>query len=69
MADITMCKGTGCKQASGCIRATAPPSERQSWAMFYEAPRNRKGECEYFWSESIVASVLLESPSQGDKSD
>jgi hypothetical protein len=31
MADITKCKGTGCRVREDCYRYTAPASEWQSW--------------------------------------
>lgn len=56
MPDITMCKGTGCKHATHCYRATATPSERQSWAMFHEAARDEGGNCAYFWPNTSASA-------------
>jgi hypothetical protein len=49
MPDISMCKGVNCKQASECYRHIATPNpDWQAWAMFDDAARNARGECEYF---------------------
>ena len=53
MADITMCKGTGCPLKEKCYRHIAPINpHRQSY--FVEVPGKQKKNkfvCEYYWEE------------------
>lgn len=47
MADITMCRGTGCAVKGRCYRHVAKPSDlRQSW--FLETP-GKDETCEAYW--------------------
>lgn len=52
MADITMCKGTNCKNRGTCYRFTAPVNEfRQSF--FISIPLNEQtGQCDHFWDNA-----------------
>lgn len=54
VADITMCKGEGCKKKDKCLRHTAKANEyRQSY--FVILPINKKNnKCEYFWKKESV---------------
>jgi hypothetical protein len=46
MADITMCKGTGCEKKEKCHRYMAVKSPRQSF--FASVPLKKDGDCAYF---------------------
>jgi len=49
MADISMCKGTGCKRKKECYRHRAPKSDYQSY--FVNPPLDTDTQaCDYFWS-------------------
>ena len=52
MADITMCKGTGCQVKDACYRHTAPVNEhRQSYFMdepLYYDHETGTETCDYF---------------------
>ena len=51
MADITMCKGSGCRARNHCYRFTATPSDyRQSW--FAQTPGGDK-KCEYYYEMEV----------------
>jgi len=51
MADITMCKGSGCRARNHCYRFTATPHEyRQSW--FVQTPGSDK-KCEYYYEMEV----------------
>ena len=55
MADITMCKGTGCPMKDNCYRHTAKACEfRQSYFMVVPLTYMREDEvtCEHFWNNS-----------------
>lgn len=43
MADITKCKGTGCRLREYCYRFTAPTSEWQSWFSVVPVGDDEKG--------------------------
>lgn len=45
MADITMCDNQDCESRNKCYRATATPSDWQSWAIFVP---NEDGVCRSF---------------------
>jgi len=47
MPDISMCGSTECPSRDTCYRATATPSEYQSWADF-EATRNGRERCDSY---------------------
>lgn len=49
MADITMCKGTGCPHKELCYRYIAPESDLQSY--FLDVPV-KDGKCDFFWGEN-----------------
>jgi hypothetical protein len=52
MADISMCKGEGCKLKENCYRFKANANEfRQSY--FSKPPNNTPTECEYYWKIKI----------------
>lgn len=53
MADITMCKGTGCKVKESCYRYTAPVNEhRQSYflgvPLYYDHETGIES-CDHYW--------------------
>lgn len=48
MADISMCKGTGCNQAEQCYRHRAIPNDIwQTW--FMNPPKESADVCHSFW--------------------
>ena len=50
MADITMCKGTGCPFKEDCYRYTANKGEYQYY--FVNVPYNKEAEdCHEFWAD------------------
>ena len=49
MADITMCRGEGCKLKTMCYRFTAPKGIRQAYFM---TPPVKDDKCEMFWGEA-----------------
>ena len=51
MADITVCKGDGCRARNHCYRFTASPSDyRQSW--FVQTPGSNK-KCDYYYEMEV----------------
>jgi len=51
MADITMCKGSGCRARNHCYRFTATPDPyRQSW--FVQTPGSNK-KCDYYYEMEV----------------
>lgn len=49
MPDITMCSGLKCPLKEKCYRYTAKPKLLYQ-SYFGDAPINKNGECDYFWS-------------------
>ena len=57
MADITMCKGTGCKVKESCYRYTAPVNEhRQSYflgvPLYYDHETGIES-CDHYWERQL----------------
>ena len=49
MADITMCRGTGCKLKESCHRFNAKANEYYQW-YFEKPPHYSEGEeCNYYY--------------------
>lgn len=52
MPDISMCASNECPSRDTCYRATATPSEHQSWADF-EATRNGRERCDSYIERGV----------------
>jgi hypothetical protein len=53
MADITKCKGDGCRIKETCYRFRAMAGMRQS---FFVTSPIKDGECEMYWGEAAKAT-------------
>jgi hypothetical protein len=72
MADITMCKGTGCPIKEKCYRFTATESQ-YGQSYFLDVPgkiENDKFTCDMYWGDNAESIWnLLKDVTKSDKND